>query len=184
VLPLGATKPVTFDARIIAATNRNLEEEIVAGRFREDLFYRLSVFSLTLPPLRERREDIPLLIRFFVEKFARALNVAAKPVSDEAMQAMVNYNWRGNVRELQNAIERSVTLSDERIELAHLPPKIRETPLVIRDLTGHTLTLDELERRYILETLDRVSDDKARAAELLGIDLSTLYRKLKRYGRN
>ncbi|MEP7342153.1 MAG: sigma-54 dependent transcriptional regulator [Acidobacteriota bacterium] len=182
-IPLGATKPVTFDARIIAATNRNLEEEIATGRFREDLFYRLSVFSLTLPPLRERREDIPLLVRFFVEKFSRALNTPAKLVSDEAMQAMINYDWRGNVRELQNAIERAVTLSDEQIELAHLPQKIRDVTMAIRDLTGQTLTLDELERRYIFETLDRVGDDKVRAAELLGIDLSTLYRKLKRYGR-
>jgi transcriptional regulator with PAS, ATPase and Fis domain len=182
-IPLGSAKPVTFDARIIAATNRDLEEEIVTNRFREDLFYRLSVFSLTLPPLRERREDIPSLVRFFVEKFSRALSVPTKRVSDEAMQAMINYDWRGNVRELQNAIERAVTLSDERIELAHLPQKIRETPLAIRDLTGQTLTLDELERRYVFETLDRVGDDKVRAAELLGIDLSTLYRKLKRYGR-
>lgn len=183
-IPLGTTKPVTFDARIIAATNRNLDEEIAAGRFREDLFYRLSVFSLPLPPLRERREDIPLLVRFFVEKFSRSLKVPAKFVSDEALQAMINYDWRGNVRELQNAIERAVTLSDEQIELSHLPQKIRETPLGIRDLTGQTLTLDELERRYIFQTLDRTGDDKVRAAELLGIDLSTLYRKLKRYGRN
>ena len=182
-MPLGATKPVTFDARIIAATNRNLDDEIAAGRFREDLFYRLSVFSLPLPPLRERREDIPLLVRFFVEKFSRSLKLPAKFVSDEAMQAMINYDWRGNVRELQNAIERAVTLSDEQIELSHLPQKIRETPTVIRDLTGQTLTLDELERRYIVETLDRTCDDKVRTAELLGIDLSTLYRKLKRYGR-
>lgn len=182
-IPLGSTRTVTFDARIIAATNRNLEEEITEGRFREDLFYRLSVFSLTLPPLRERREDIPLLVRYFVEKVSRSLNVAPKPVSDEAMQAMINYDWRGNVRELQNAIERAVTLSDERIELSHLPQKVRETTTAIRDLTGQTLTLEELERRYIVETLDRVADDKNRAAELLGIDLSTLYRKLKRYGR-
>ena len=182
-IPLGATKPLTFDARIIAATNRNLEEESQTGNFRADLFYRLSVFSLTLPPLRERREDIPLLARFFVERFAHAFNTLPKTISDEAMQALINYDWRGNVRELQNAIERAVTLSDERIEPQHLPQKLRETPTAIRDLTGQTLTLDELERRYILETLDRVSDDKARAAELLGNDLSTLYRKLKRYGR-
>jgi len=182
-IPLGSTKAVTFDASIISATNRNLEEEAAEGRFREDLFYRLSVFGLTLPPLRQRREDIPLLVRFFVEKFSRSLNVAPKPVSDEAMQAMINYDWRGNVRELQNTIERAVTLSDGRIELAHLPQKIRETPAAIRDLSGQTMTLDELERRYIFETLDRVADDKALAAELLGIDLSTLYRKLKRYGQ-
>ncbi len=99
------------------------------------------------------------------------------------MQRLINYDWRGNVRELQNAIERAVALSDEQIEVAHLPPKIRDVPAAIRDLTGQTLTLDELERRYIFETLSRVNDDNARAAELPGIDLSTLYRKLKRYGR-
>ncbi len=182
-IPLGATKTDSFDARIVAAANRNIEEETAAGRFREDLFYRLSVFNLTLPPLRQRREDIPLLVRFFVEKHSRTLQVPPKLVSEEAMQALINYDWRGNVRELQNAIERAVTLSDDRIELAHLPQKIRETPVGIRDLTGQTMTLDELERRYIFETLDRTDDDKTRAAELLGIDLSTLYRKLKRYGR-
>jgi DNA-binding NtrC family response regulator len=181
-LPLGTTRPVSFDARLIAATNRNLEEEIAGARFREDLYYRLSVFSLTLPPLRERREDIPLLIRFFVEKFCRLLNVPPKTVSEEAMQAMINYEWRGNVRELQNAIERSVTLSDERIERSHLPQKVLESAPAALDRTGQLLTLEELERRHILGTLQRVADDKAAAAALLGIDLSTLYRKLKRYG--
>ena len=182
-IPLGTTRPITFDARLIAATNRNLEEEIAAHRFREDLYYRLNVFNLTIPPLRERREDIPLLVRYFVEKYCRSLNHLPKTVSDEAMQAMINYEWRGNVRELQNAIERSVAISDDRIDLIHLPQKIREAKQVTNDLTGQTLTLDELERRYILETLDRVGDDKTQAAELLGIDLSTLYRKLKRYGK-
>jgi DNA-binding NtrC family response regulator len=181
-IPLGSTKSVTFDARLIAATNRNLEEEILAQRFREDLFYRLSVFNLQVPPLRERREDIPLLVRYFVEKHCRGLNLPPKTVSDEAMQAMINYEWRGNVRELQNAIERSVTLSDDQIEVVHLPQKVREATPITRDLTGQTLTLEELEKRYIVETLSRVHDDKGQAAALLGIDLSTLYRKLKRYG--
>ncbi len=183
VQPLGATRPVPFDARLIAATNRNLEEEIAAHRFRDDLFYRISVFSLTLPPLRERREDVPLLARHFIAKYSRELGVPPRTLSDEALQALINYDWRGNVRELQNALERAVALSDGRIELAHLPQKIQITPLAIRDLSGQTLTLDELERRYILDTLSRVQDDKVRAAELLGIDLSTLYRKLKRFGQ-
>jgi DNA-binding NtrC family response regulator len=183
VTPLGATRPQGFDARLIAATNRNLEEEVSSGRFREDLYYRLSVIAFTVPPLRERREDIPLLVRYFVSKFSRALGVPGKKVSDEAARRLISYSWRGNVRELQNAVERAVALSDAQIELEHLPQKIRETPAAIRDLTAQTVTLDELERRYILETLDRLNDDKARAAELLGIDLSTLYRKLKRYGR-
>lgn len=182
VQPLGATKPVPFDARLVSATNRNLEEEIAAHRFRDDLYYRISVFNLTLPPLRERREDIPLLARHFIAKYSRELGVQTRTLSDAALQALINYDWRGNVREMQNAIERAVALSDERIELAHLPNKIQATPLAIRDLTGQTLTLDELERRYILATLERERDDKTRVAELLGIDLSTLYRKLKRYG--
>ncbi len=183
LIPLGSTRVEKFDARIIAATNRNLEEESAAGRFREDLYYRLSIFSLTLPPLRDRREDIPLLVRFFIEKHSRSLNQAPKAVSDEAMQALLSHEWRGNIRELQNAIERAVTLADDRIELQHLPQKVRSASADIRDLSGQTVTLDELEKRHIFETLDRVNDDKARAATLLGIDLSTLYRKLKRYGR-
>ena len=183
VLPLGATKPVPFDARLVSATNRNLEEEIAAHRFRDDLYYRISVFNLTLPPLRERREDIPLLARHFIAKYSHELGVQTRTLSDAALQALINYDWRGNVREVQNAIERAVALSDGRIELAHLPQKIQATSLAIRDLNGQTLTLEELERRYILETLQREHDDKTRAAELLGIDLSTLYRKLKRYGQ-
>jgi DNA-binding NtrC family response regulator len=182
VTPLGAIKPEAFDARVIAATNKNLEEEAAARRFRDDLYYRLSVISFTMPPLRERREDIPLLVRYFAGKYARSLGTAEKTVSDEAMQRLINYDWRGNIRELQNAIERAVTLSDGMIEVTHLPQKIRDTPLAIRDVTGQTLTLDEMERRYILDTLARAGDDKTRAAALLGIDLSTLYRKLKRYG--
>lgn len=183
VQPLGATKPVPFDVRLVSATNRNLEEEIAAHRFRGDLYYRISVFNLTLPPLRERREDIPLLARHFIAKYSRELGVQTRTLSDEALQALINYDWRGNVREMQNAIERAVALSDERIELAHLPHKIQATSLAIRDLTGQTLTLEELERRYVLATLERERDDKTRVAELLGIDLSTLYRKLKRYGQ-
>jgi DNA-binding NtrC family response regulator len=183
VQPLGATKPVPFDARLVSATNRNLEEEIAGHRFRDDLYYRISVFNLTLPPLRERREDIPLLARHFIAKYSRELGVQTRTLSDEALQALINYDWRGNVREMQNAIERAVALSDERIELGHLPHKIQATSLAIRDLTGQTVTLEELERRYILDTLEREHDDKTRVAELLGIDLSTLYRKLKKYGQ-
>lgn len=183
VTPLGATKPEAFDVRVIAATNRRLEEEVTQGRFREDLFYRLSVISFTVPPLRDRREDIPLLVRYFVKKFCREQSVSEKKLSDEAMQQLINYEWRGNVRELQNAMERAVTLSDEQIEAAHLPHKVMEAKVGTRDLMGQVVTLEELERRHILDTLARENDDKIRTAELLGIDLSTLYRKLKRYGR-
>ncbi len=183
VTPLGATEPISFDARIIAATNRSLDSEVTENRFREDLFYRLSVISFTVPALRDRREDIPLLARFFIKKFSQDSGIVEKRISDEAMQKLINYHWRGNVRELQNALERGVTLSDEQIELSHLPNNIIEANIGTKDLTGHVITVEELERRYILETMAGVDDDKTRTAELLGIDLSTLYRKLKRYGR-
>ena len=183
VTPLGATEPISFDARIIAATNRSLDSEVTENRFREDLFYRLSVISFTVPALRDRREDIPLLARFFIKKFSQESGLPEKRISDEAMQKLINYHWRGNVRELQNAIERGVTLSDEQIELTHLPQNVIEENIGTKDLTGQIITLEELERRYILETMAGVDDDKTRTAELLGIDLSTLYRKLKRYGR-
>lgn len=184
VVPVGASKAVKFDARIIAATNKNLETEVAENRFREDLFYRLNVIEISLPPLRSRREDIPLLVKHFVGKIAREQNSAEKPISKEAMSAMLNHNWQGNVRELQNAVERAFILSNDEIELENLPPKIRngaENNFEMTDPQGLRPTLEEMERRYIVEILDSVGQDKTDAAEILGIDLSTLYRKLKRY---
>ncbi len=184
VTPLGASAPARFDARIICATNRDLEREVSEGRFREDLFYRLNVIEVHLPPLRERREDIPLLARHFVKRTAREQEQPEKPVEPAALTALINYNWPGNVRELQNAIERAFTLSGETIDADSLPPRVRPSagahPAVL-DPDGLRPTLDEVERRYILDTLASVNQDKARAANILGIDLSTLYRKLKRY---
>jgi DNA-binding NtrC family response regulator len=184
VTPVGASIPVKFDARIIAATNKNLETEIKENRFREDLFYRLNVIEISLPPLRRRREDIPLLTKHFISRFAREQNTTEKIITREAMSALVNHHWQGNVRELQNAIERAFILSKEEIELENLPPKIRigaESNFEMRDPQGLRPTLEEMERRYILEIMNSVDEDKAAAAEILGIDLSTLYRKLKRY---
>jgi DNA-binding NtrC family response regulator len=184
VTPLGSSAPARFDARIICATNRDLEREVTEGRFREDLFYRLNVIEVHLPPLRERREDIPLLARHFVKRTAREQGQDEKPIEPAAMTALLNYNWPGNVRELQNAIERAFTLSGERLDSESLPPRVRDAagshPAVL-DPDGLRPTLDEVERRYILDTLASVNHDKARAANILGIDLSTLYRKLKRY---
>jgi DNA-binding NtrC family response regulator len=184
VTPLGANAPARFDARIICATNRDLEREVSEGRFREDLFYRLNVIEVHLPPLRERREDIPLLARHFVKRTAREQEQPEKSVEPAAMTALINYNWPGNVRELQNAIERAFTLSGESVDADSLPPRVRTSagahPAVL-DPDGLRPTLDEVERRYILDTLASVNQDKARAANILGIDLSTLYRKLKRY---
>ncbi len=184
VTPVGSSAPVAFDARIICATNRDLEKEVAAGRFREDLFYRLNVIEVHLPPLRERREDIPLLVRHFITRTAREQQRPEKSVEPPAMSAFINYVWPGNVRELQNAIERAFTLSGEQIDLDSLPPRVRDAAaghLSTRDPDGLRPTLEEIERRHIFETLVSVNQDKARAANILGIDLSTLYRKLKRY---
>ena len=184
VLPVGASAPVHFDARIICATNRDLEREVSEGRFREDLFYRLNVIELHLPPLRERREDIPLLVRHFVARTAAEQSQPEKQFPREAMAAMINYAWPGNVRELQNAVERAFTLSGGEIDLDSLPPRVRDAAggaAAVRDPDGLRPTLAEVERRYLFETLAAVNQDKTRAANILGIDLSTLYRKLKRY---
>jgi DNA-binding NtrC family response regulator len=184
VTPIGATSSVSFDVRMIAATNKDLEKEVSEGRFREDLFYRLNVVEINLPPLRDRREDIPLLAKHFAAKAAREQSSEEKPVAREAMAALVNHKWPGNVRELQNAIERAYLLSADEIDEGSLPPRIRsgaEGAFEIRDPEGLRPTLEEIERRYILETLQAVGNDKSAAAEILGIDLSTLYRKLKKY---
>jgi len=185
VLPVGANAPVSFDARIICATNRDLEREVGAGRFREDLFYRLNVIEIHLPPLRERREDIPLLVRHFITRTAHEQGQAVKAIQPEALSALINYRWQGNVRELQNAVERAFTLSSEEIDLDSLPPRVREAAagesVALRDPDGLRPTLAEIERRHLTETLASVNQDKVRAANILGIDLSTLYRKLKRY---
>lgn len=184
VLPVGAGAAVKFDTRIIAATNKNLETEVAEQRFREDLFYRLNIIEISLPPLRARREDIPLLVKHFVSKSARNQRSNEKAVTKEAMTALVGYNWQGNVRELENAVERAYILSGDEIDLESLPPKIRliaSHALEMRDPEGLRPTLEEMERRYILEILGSVGDDKTEAANILGIDLSTLYRKLKKY---
>ena len=184
VTPVGASSPVSFDVRIIAATNKDLEKEVEEGRFREDLFYRLDVVEINVPPLRDRREDIPLLAKHFASRAARDHGSEEKPITKEAMAALVNHRWQGNVRELMNAIERAYLLGAEEIDLDSLPPRMRDEAVnkfEIRDPEGIRPTLEEIERRYILETLRAVREDKSAAAEILGIDLSTLYRKLKKY---
>lgn len=188
VTPVGSNIPIKFDARIIAATNKNLEDEVKSGRFREDLFYRLSVIEINIPPLRERKEDIPLLARHFIKKISKRQGVPEKKIPRDVMLALTAYNWPGNVRELENAIERAFILSQsEQIELGCLPAKIvdySKNSMEIRDPLGYRPTLEEMERRYILEVLKSTNYDKAEAAQILGIDLSTLYRKLKRYGHD
>jgi len=183
VTPVGSSVSKPFDARVIAATNKDLETEVAEGRFREDLYYRLNVLQITVPPLRERREDIPLLVKHFAAKAVRD-NIGGLSVSRSAMAAMAKYDWPGNVRELENAIERAAILCSDEITADDLPQKIVANAagsFDIRDNEGFRPTLEEMERRYVLEILASVEEDKTKAAEILGIDLSTLYRKLKRY---
>ena len=183
VTPVGSSAPQKFDARILAATNRDLETEVAKGRFREDLFYRLNVIEIAVPPLRERRDDIPLLVKHFVAKASHTQHSPEKTVTAEAMAAIGSYDWPGNVRELENAIERAAILAGDEIDIESLPPKVRSNPgtYETRDTNGFRPTLDDVEKRYILDVLKAVNEDKTQAANILGIDLSTLYRKLKRY---
>ncbi len=183
VIPVGATRAVAVDVRIIAATNRDLEEEIARGSFRSDLYYRLNVIQLHLPPLRERREDIPLLARHFLDRGNG--ESGDHSLSDAAMEALVEYDWPGNVRELENALERAMVVSSAaEIQPGSLPTRVLEAPaprLGSADLPPNP-TMEVVERAYILWVLESEGGNKTRAAEVLGIDPSTLYRKLNRYG--
>jgi len=183
-IPVGSTEAVTVDVRIIAATNRELEEEIRRGAFRSDLFYRLNVIPVMLPPLRERRDDIVLLLESFLQRLATERNAEPKALSSDALDAVMVYDWPGNVRELENALEHAVALSAGRlIEPQHLPERItrrRKEPLV-QDRNYENPTLEVIERAYIMWVLQAEGGNKTRAAEALGIDPSTLYRKLSRY---
>jgi DNA-binding NtrC family response regulator len=185
VIPVGGNEAVPVETRLIAATNRELEEEIRVGRFRSDLYYRLNVIALHLPPLRQRREDIPLLAEHFLARIAAARGETPRTLSDEAVEAMQAFSWPGNVRELENALERAVILTTgNRIEAAALPERVtqqRPEPLVA-SRTPANPTLDAVERAYIMWVLQAEHGNKSRAAEALGIDPSTLYRKLARYG--
>ena len=185
VIPVGATDALPIDVRLLAATNRDLEEEIKRGTFRSDLFYRLNVIALHLPPLRERRDDIPLLVDAFLRGAAEARHEPPKRVSDAALEVLRSFSWPGNVRELENALERAAILTPgEVIEVGALPERVTERraePLV-SDRTPSTPTLDVIERAYILWVLQSEGGNKTRAADVLGIDPSTLYRKLSRFG--
>jgi two-component system response regulator HydG len=185
VIPVGATEAVPIDARLIAATNRDLEAEIRQGRFRADLFYRLNVIQIHLPPLRERGDDIPLLAEHFLGRLAAARGEPAKTLSSAALAIIQGYAWPGNVRELENALERAVVLTaGKTIEPDALPARITQAksePLVA-DRPAANPTLDAIERAYILWVLQNEGGNKTRAAEVLGIDPSTLHRKLARYG--
>ncbi|MGH7562255.1 MAG: sigma-54-dependent transcriptional regulator [Gemmatimonadales bacterium] len=184
VIPVGATEAIPVDVRIVAATNRDLEEEVRRGHFRSDLFYRLNVIALELPSLRERRDDLLTLIDHFLQELATERGSQAKALSSEALDAVMVYDWPGNVRELQNALEHAVVLTKGAlIEPAALPERItrrRREPLVA-ERSSPNPSLEVIERAYIMWVLQAEGGNKTRAAEVLGIDPSTLYRKLSRY---
>ncbi len=181
VLPLGATNPLKVDVRILAATNRNLKQEVEKGQFREDLYYRLNVIGLSLPPLRDRREDIPLLVEYLVQRNNRELKEAYNGVDNQAMKMLMSLPWRGNVRELDNVLERAMILGGgEWISVADLP-RGEASSAPPRAPTGENLkeAVRAYERSHIENVLNRMDGDKRAAAELLGLSLSSLYRKLE-----
>jgi two-component system response regulator HydG len=185
VIPVGSTDAVPVDTRVLAATNRDLDEEIRVGNFRSDLYYRLNVISLHLPPLRARRDDIPLLAEHFLARIAGNRNEEPKRLTDAARTVLYEYNWPGNVRELENALERSIILTPgDSIDVDALPERVteRRTEPLVSTRTPPNPTLEAVERAYIMWVLQSESGNKSRAAEALGIDPSTLYRKLSRYG--
>ncbi len=176
---VGGTETKHTNMRVISASNRNLEEAIAQGDFRSDLFYRLNVVQLKMPPLKERRDDIPLLVEHFLKAQALKNHRPIKPISDSALQALMQWDWPGNVRELENTIERAVVLSKtDSIELQNLPQHLHNaSPRDNNLLLPIGTSLQDIERHFILATLASVDGDKNRAAELLGITVRTLYRK-------
>ena len=179
VEPLGAIEPVKVDVRVVAATNKDLAELVRQGKFREDLFYRIHVIHLKLPPLRERREDIPLLVDRIIAKFNRLQGKDIAGISEEAMVRLMEHNYPGNVRELENIIEHAFVLCPSGwIELRHLPPELRPAGPSEGDLGG-SMSLRSMEQHLIAAALRRHNGNRTRAARELGINVSTLYRKLK-----
>jgi len=185
VRPLGANKGTAVDVRLISASNRDLEQMVQAGGFRQDLYYRLNVIRIELPALRERAEDIPQLVEFFIRKFNDQGNRKVKGVSEEALAALVNYRWPGNVRELEHIIERAALLGRApEIGLEDLPPQFlsrNHDPAGLHDARAKHYTLRDLERDYITKVLEATNGRKTEAAKILGVDRTTLYRKLEEY---
>ena len=184
VLRLGATEPLKVDVRFIAATNRNIQEAIKSGDFRQDLYFRLNVVSLRIPPLSERKDDIPLLSYFFLKKYATLMKKDVREISQDVLALLMSYDFPGNVRELENVIERGVALTNgNTIEVVHLPEDLKELSIrIFRKKEGKIPSLEEQEKAYIKWVLKEVGDNKTVAAQILGIDRVSLWRKLKKYG--
>jgi len=187
VRPLGATQEITFDARVVVATNRDLETMVEEKRFREDLYYRVNVLTISLPPLRARGRDVLAIAQFFVDRFAGESGKRVRGISPPAAAKLVGYAWPGNVRELRNSIERAVALATrEELVVDDLPERVQQhqrTELVVPSSQPDELVpMEEVERRYILKVLDTLAGNKRQAAKVLGMDRRTLYRKLEKYG--
>jgi transcriptional regulator with PAS, ATPase and Fis domain len=189
IRPVGADRTFKVDVRVIAASNKDLASEVEAGRFREDLFYRLQVIPIVMPPLRERRSDVPLLVRFFLDKHNRKRGGRPADLSEAAMVHLWEYDWPGNVRELENLLERLVILSEDgRIDVDHLPPSIRSfisekkipRPALGEEGLDLNTAVEEFENRLIEEALRRTKGNKQAAARLLGLKRTTLVAKLRR----
>ncbi len=188
VRPVGADREVAFDARIVAATNRDLEDALEQKSFREDLYYRLNVIRIALPPLRARGADVLLIAQAFVDRFAGSMGKRVTGLTAPAAERLLAYDWPGNVRELQNCVERAVALMPlDQITVEDLPERIRAyrpnaTPLVASDDPRELVPMEEIERRYVVRVLEAVGGNKRAAAQILGFDRRTLYRKLERWG--
>lgn len=182
---VGGTETIRVDVRVVAATNKNLEQLVSEKKFREDLFYRLNVVSVHLPPLRERTEDIPLLVDHFLRKYAAENKGTVSRISSEALDLLVRYRWPGNIRELENVIERAMTLSHHSVILPEdLPRRLREPSEVSATSLPSQIPLSELEKLYIQKILEETRGNKKKAADILGIDRRTLYRMAARFGIN
>jgi len=184
VLRVGGTEPIKIDVRFIAATNRDIQDAVKSGNFRQDLYFRLNVVSLHIPPLSERRDDIPLLSYYFLKKYATLMNKNITEISQDAMSLLMNYDFPGNIRELENIIERGVALaSGNIIEVAHLPEDLKELSIrTFRKKEGKIPSLEDQEMAYIKWVLNEVNGNKTLASQILGIDRVSLWRKLKKYG--
>ncbi|MGB9627075.1 MAG: sigma-54-dependent transcriptional regulator [Thermodesulfobacteriota bacterium] len=183
---VGGNKTIKVNIRIVAASNRDLQEEVRRGTFREDLFYRLNVVNIKLPPLRERKEDIPFLVNFFIEKYNQKYQMNVKGISQKAMNFLIDYPWTGNVRELENTIESIMVVnSPEVIEVQHLPPEIRDFKVSAEVIPIRIGTpLGEVEKELLIHTLRWTRGNKKKAAQLLGINVRTIHRKMEEIERN
>ena len=181
ILPIGSTTPRHIDVRVLAATNRNLAKEVEAGRFREDLYYRLNVMEIHIPPLKERPEDIPLLVEYFIQRHNPELKKSFQGIEEDAVRVLISLPWKGNVRELDNVIEHTMILAEsERIMLKDLPAAIvassQQNPAFTFNLKD---ALRQFEKQHILRALEQAGQDRKEAAKLLDISLSSLYRKIE-----